>query len=201
MLTREDNELLTRVGPGTPMGTLMPFHKIIASVPVGAHIWVPIDDENTMQYCVTFLPHRPLTEKDLARETSFNGIHSENIAGTDRPVRNRDNDYLIDRAPQAGGESYTGIKGLGTQDNGIQESMGPIADRTIEHLGISDTAIIQIRRLLLQTLRDLDAGKRPPGLDPARYQVRSSRYIAPTGVPFSATMQAQICLEAAVAAE
>ena len=23
MLTREDNELVTRVGPGTPMGTLM----------------------------------------------------------------------------------------------------------------------------------------------------------------------------------
>jgi len=37
--------------------------------------------------------------------------------------------------------------------------MGPIADRTLEHLGISDTAIARIRRLLLQTLKDHAAGK------------------------------------------
>ena len=56
---------------------VMPFHKIIASVPVGAHMWVPMDDENTMLYCVDFLPHRPLTDEDVSRETSWNGIHSE----------------------------------------------------------------------------------------------------------------------------
>ena len=36
--------------------------------------------------------------------------------------------------------------------------MGPIADRTIEHLGVSDTAIIKLRRLLLQTLNDSENG-------------------------------------------
>ena len=89
---------------------LMPFHKIVASVPVGAHVWAPMDDESTMLYCVDFLPHRPLTEEDLAREKSWNGIHAENLAGTDKAIRNRDNDYLIDRALQASGDSYTGIK-------------------------------------------------------------------------------------------
>ncbi|MDA0662844.1 MAG: Rieske 2Fe-2S domain-containing protein, partial [Proteobacteria bacterium] len=141
---------------------VMPFHKIIASAPVAAHVWAPVDDENTMQYCVTFSPHRPFTEQDLARETRFDGIHAEMIPGTDRPLRNPGNDYLIDRDWQASGASYTGIKGLGTQDNGIQESMGAIADRTIEHLGISDTALIQLRRFLLKTVRDFAAGSAPP---------------------------------------
>jgi phthalate 4,5-dioxygenase oxygenase subunit len=180
---------------------VMPFHKIIASVPVGAHMWVPMDDENTMLYCVDFLPHRPLTDEDVSRETSWNGIHSENAPGTDRAIRNRDNEYLIDRALQASGASYTGIKGLGTQDNGIQESMGPIADRTREHLGVADTAIIAIRRFLLQTLKDHAAGAAPPGLDPASYQVRSSRYTAPKDTPFAESMSRQISLEAVVAAE
>ncbi len=187
---------------GSPFWTanvmVMPFHKIIASVPVGVHMWVPIDDENTMQYCIDFLPHRPLTAEDIARETSWNGIHSENILGTDMPVRNRENDYLIDRDLQASGQSYTGIKGLGTQDNGIQESMGPIADRTRERLGVADTAIIAIRKFLLQTVKEHAAGATPPGLDPETYQVRSSRYFAPTGVPFSETMTKQIALEAEV---
>jgi nitrite reductase/ring-hydroxylating ferredoxin subunit len=180
---------------------LMPFHKIVASMPVGAHVWAPMDDENTMLYCVDFLPHRPLTDEDLARETSWNGIHAENIPGTDNAIRNKDNDYLIDRALQASGQSYTGIKGLGIQDCGIQESMGSIADRSKEHLGVSDTAIIAIRRLLLQTLEDHAAGATPPGLDPASHQVRSSRYKAPKGLSFAETMKDQIRLEALVAAE
>ena len=57
--------------------------------------------------------------------------------------------------------------GLGIQDCGIQELMGPVADRTIEHLGISDTMIIKLRRLLLKTLKDFEEGANSlPGLDP-----------------------------------
>src|SRR4030095_1877260 len=33
-----------------------------------------------------------------------------------------------------------------------------------EHLGLSDSYIIQVRRFLLKALRDLEAGKPPPGL-------------------------------------
>ena len=175
---------------------IMPFQKNIASVPVGVHLWVPIDDESTMQYVIDFRHDRPLTKKDIARETSWNGIHSENIPDTDRPIRNKDNDYLIDRELQASGKSWTGIKGLGTQDNGIQETMGPVVDRTIERLGLSDTAIISLRKLYLQTLKDLAADMNLPGLDPSTYQVRGSRYTAPKGLPFIESVDCQISLEA-----
>jgi phthalate 4,5-dioxygenase oxygenase subunit len=180
---------------------IMPFQKSIASVPVGVHLWVPMDDENTMRYVIDFRHDRSLMEKDVARETSWNSIHSENIPGTDRPIRNKDNDYLVDRDLQASGQLRTGIKGLGTQDNGIQETMGPIADRTVERLGLSDTAIISLRKLYLQALKDHAAGKPLPGLDPSTYQVRGLRYTAPKGAPFSASMDRQTSLEAELYAE
>jgi len=180
---------------------LMPFHKVISSIPHGAHVWAPIDDESTMLYSVDFHPSRPLTEEDLARSRAGLGIHTENIPGTDHALRNKANDYLIDRALQASGKSFTGMKGFGTQDCAIQESMGPIADRTAEHLLACDAAIVKIRRLLLQTLKDHAAGKSLPGIDPASYRVRSGRFEAPTGEPFAEAMERYIRHDTPIAAE
>ena len=158
---------------------LMPFHKIISTAPFGAHVWVPMDDETTMLYSIDFLPDRPLEEKDIERSTNFVYIHTENHPGTDHAVRNKANNYLIDRELQASGDSYTGMKGLGIQDCAIQESMGPVADRTIEHLGVSDSVVIKLRRFLLQTVGEFQNGAEPPGLDPASFRVRSGRFALP----------------------
>jgi phthalate 4,5-dioxygenase oxygenase subunit len=154
---------------------LAPFHKLIATRPWGAHVWVPIDDETTMLYSVYYQPDRPLTQEDLRRALNFEHIHGENEPGSDRAMSNKDNDYRIDRALQASGKSFTGIYGVGVQDCGIQESMGPIADRTIEHLGVSDTAIIKLRKYLLDMLDTVAAGKEPPGLSPGDAAVRPLR--------------------------
>src|SRR5207249_210122 len=129
------------------------------------------------------------------------GIHTENIPGTDRAIQNKDNDYLIDRVAQASGGSFTGMRGLGIQDCAIQESMGPIADRTLEHLGISDTAIVKIRRLLLQALKDHAAGKPLPGSNPKSWRVRSARYKAPAGASFAETMERHVRIDTLAAAE
>ena len=180
---------------------LSPFHKIISSIPHAAHVWAPIDDENTMLYSVDFHPSRPLTEEDLARSKTGLGIHTENIPGTDHAVRNRANDYLVDRELQASGESYTGMKGFGTQDCAIQESMGPIADRTAEHLLACDAAIVKIRRLLLQMLKDHATGKPLPGMNPASYRVRSGRFEAAKGVQFADAMNQYIRRDPPIAAE
>lgn len=161
---------------------LFPFHKIIPSVPLGAHIWAPIDDENTMLYSINFHPDRPLTEADLERELEWRGIHTDNIPGTDYARANRANDYLIDRELQASGRSYTGIRGLGAQDCAMQESMGPIADRTQEFLFVGDSGIVRIRKLLLKALRDFADGKPLIGMDPAGYRVRSFRHECEPGV-------------------
>ena len=64
-----------------------------------------------------------------------------------RPIRNRANDYLIDREGQRT-RSFTGVQGISEQDAHIQDSQGPMYDRTEEHLGTTDAAIIEFRRLM-----------------------------------------------------
>jgi hypothetical protein len=100
--------------------------------------------------------------------------------GRFRLLQNKDNDYLIDREAQRA-DSYTGIAGIHQQDQAITESMGPIIDRTQEHLGTSDAMIIRSRRRVINAAKALrDSGTVPPGVDdPAVYRCRSGGVILP----------------------
>jgi len=153
---------------------------------------VPMDDENTMLYSIDFKPSGPFTDEELELSRKFLHIHTENIPGTDRAVQNRDNDYMIDRESQASGGSFTGMHGLAIQDSAVQESMGPVADRTMEHLGSSDIAIIRIRKMLLDVVAAHEAGGTPPGLDPNDYRARSTRFILPPDGDFTAAVEDQL---------
>jgi hypothetical protein len=42
--------------------------------------------------------------------------------------------------------------------------MGPIYDRSLEHLGVSDKTVIAVRKFLLQCINDAARGKEPPHL-------------------------------------
>src|SRR5262249_38993371 len=92
-----------------------------------------------------------------------------------RSSKNADNDYLIDRDRQRRRETFTGIDGFVTEDLAMTELMGPIFDRTGEHLGSTDMAVIRLRRQLLATAKALaEEGRVPPGVDtPKAYQQRS----------------------------
>jgi nitrite reductase/ring-hydroxylating ferredoxin subunit len=181
---------------------LMPFHKVIPSLPRAAHVWAPMDDEHTMLYSINFNTERPFTEEGLERELAWRGIHTENIPGTDRAIQTKANDYMIDRALQASGDSYTGIKSLGAQDCGMQESMGPIADRTKEHLLAGDSSIVRARRYLLDALKDMEAGKSPPGTsDGSQYRARSLRLEAPATTPFAELVESRVWGNRPAAAE
>ena len=85
------------------------------------------------------------------------------------------------------------------QDCSIQESMGPIADRTREHLGKSDTVIARLRRLLLRTLEDLDRGAPPPALDPASWRVRSALFTLPSERAFASAVDDFVRISGAAA--
>ena len=76
------------------------------------------------------------------------------------PLHNKSNDFLIDRAVQRT-YNFTGIVGTGNQDMAAQVCMGPITDRTEEQLGVTDVGIIEMRRLLLNSAKDLCEGKEP----------------------------------------
>jgi len=136
---------------------------------IQGHMWVPMDDENTMvfNWMLAVDEDKPLTpELILKRETSAGrGPDGEGVVRH----QTRDNDWLIDRELQRK-KTFTGIRGLNTQDLAVQESMGPLVDRSREHLGTTDKAIIQFRRCLLDAARDLPNGIDPPGADSKAYR-------------------------------
>jgi len=108
------------------------------------------------------------------------GVHSRNIPGTYRPEENKDVDYLMDRDAQRRGETFSGIRGIAQQDASLQESMGPIVDRTKERLVSSDTGIIKARQKLRKAVEALrDDGAVPPGVDTAHQRVRSAAVVLP----------------------
>jgi nitrite reductase/ring-hydroxylating ferredoxin subunit len=153
--------------------------------PVHGHFWIPIDDENCWTWSFEYHPTRPLTETELSAVRGGQGIHVKYVPGTYRPLANKDNDYLIDRRAQKANKTYSGVEGFGMQDASLQESMGPIADRTKEHLVQTDMGIIMARQRLLSAVQAFtEKGVTPPGVDTVHQQVRSAALILPPDLPF-----------------
>jgi phthalate 4,5-dioxygenase len=155
---------------------IMPWYTIIApraGHPIGAHAWVPIDDESCWAWSINYHPTRDLTDKEVAAMNDGAGIHVKYIPGSFIPLANKSNNYLIDRDKQKSGRNYSGVEGIAMQDASLQESMGPIQDRTREHLCSTDNGIILTRKKLLKAAQANRDGKPVPGLDPASQRVRS----------------------------
>ena len=166
---------------------IIPWYTIIpprGGHPLGAHAWVPIDDENCWAWSINYHPRRALSADELAAMKDGQGIHVKYVPGTFIPLQNKGNNYLIDRAAQKEGVHYSGVEGIAMQDASLQESMGPIQDRRREHLCPTDRGIVMTRRLLLQAAEANRAGKPVPGLDPEAQRVRSCSIELPRGQHF-----------------
>jgi phenylpropionate dioxygenase-like ring-hydroxylating dioxygenase large terminal subunit len=163
---------------------VLPFHQLRPSktedghTAVAGHIWVPMDDETTMvfnwQHSAT---DAPLTEADRLETRLGNGPMDVDQT-TFRSKRNKRNNYMLDRQVQKT-ETFTGIDGVNLQDRAIQESMGPVVDRSREHLGPADKAIIQARRLLLAAVKTVQEGGTPRGINATYYSLRASEGVLP----------------------
>jgi phthalate 4,5-dioxygenase len=70
------------------------------------------------------------------------------------------------------------------QDASLQESMGPIMDRSREHLLSTDNGIIMARQRLMRAVQALQNGEPPPRTDPATHRVRSAAVVLPRDVAF-----------------
>ena len=149
--------------------TLPTFTQIASQSRAGNGIFlIPRDDETHWWITVRppRLPDEPERRGDPTLLAHLDGTAIADpatlglIPGTWRRVRNKDNDYMIDRHIQRT-VNYTGLPGNRAQDQAVTESMGSIMDRTTEHLGAADTAIIVMRRVLMRMARRLQEGAEP----------------------------------------
>ena len=142
------------------------------------HTYVPADDTHCWRYDMGFRRSRAVLDEEVHRRKQINSDYTR--------IRNARNHYLQDRQVQKN-QTFTGIQDFLNHDACATESMGAICDRSREHLGVSDKAVIAVRKFLLSSVKDLQNGK------PLPHVVRESEtnwfphvdcfaYLLPTGV-------------------
>ncbi len=121
------------------------------------HAFIPRDDYSTWSWDVQFAHSKPIDAK--AQQERRGLLLDQDL----RKLRNLDNNYEQDRGLMKHA-NFSGIRGIANQDHAVTESMGPIVDRTQEHLGTSDMPIIQMRRMLLEQVKGFMNGNPLPSL-------------------------------------
>jgi phthalate 4,5-dioxygenase len=117
---------------------------------------VPIDDSKHYWYAIFTSFGEPVNKDEMRRQRLALYQLPDYV-----PNRNKSNDYGFDPHEQAS-ETYTGMGAdINVHDQWACESMGAIQDRTTEHLGTSDKAIVAYRKLLRQAIEQSGKGERP----------------------------------------
>ena len=153
-----------------PFWTMIPNGAFRRNVVTRA--WVPMDATHTMFLAVSW---KAGSTPIVARKDNVPGAdgpadfgylpNTTDWLGRWRLARNAGNDYGLDREAQRE-RSYTGIEGVHLQDQAITESMGPLVDRGLETLAVSDLMLARTRRRLLRAARALqESGAAPPCVD------------------------------------
>ena len=131
---------------------VLPYFSFIPATPGGpalACCSIPIDDEWTAQWYIAFNVHGPMQRNRMGPYVRDSG--DPDFFNSD--MGDASNMWHQDRKAMKDGH-WTGIVGRGNayEDFIVQESMGPIVDRSKEHLGSCDLVILRARSMLLRAV-------------------------------------------------
>ncbi len=144
---------------------MLPFYTSVAAPLDGSagllHIWVPMDDTHSYVWTVMWRTQRPMTRAEREGMTAGPSPHVATYdPATGGLHGNHTNRFFQDRMAMKT-ETFSGIFGIREQDAAMTVGMGPIVDRTKEHLGSADSAVIALRRVLIKAAKDLETGEEP----------------------------------------
>ncbi|MGW3984449.1 Rieske 2Fe-2S domain-containing protein [Streptomyces mirabilis] len=160
-----------REGPvasdGSPMHSIrvtpafLPVGRVIPAPTVEFYVFeVPMSDVETASFFIVY-GERPVGREHLLEMLGLDDERFYNPASTD---------FTADRLPNLGQDravmetGWTGLRGIVQEDAVLALSMGPIVDRTKEHVVAADRAVMHLRALLLDSVRLNEAGENPLGL-------------------------------------
>ncbi len=173
---------------------MIPNHSLAPSSFPGdmcqGNTWLPVNDHSCWIFCFAYHLDRDLTDQERDQYAKGSGIFAE-VDENYVPVRNRENDYMIDRDKQKR-TNFTGIQGISEQDAAIADSQGFIADRTRELLGQTDLGVVRFRQMMLEASDEVEQGLVPHGvLSPEAYYVRSGDAMSETDAEFLQVLDAR----------
>ena len=144
-----------------------------------AKAWVPLDDAHTLVWEFVWRPDAAPAGRETRVPASGWREESEDPLSRGRFAAGPENDYGMDRDRQRG-INFSGLEeSPPLQDAAVQESMGPIVDRSGEHLGATDAGLVRVRQMLIDAARRLREGVEPPGVgDPDAYRLHGSQFVS-----------------------
>jgi hypothetical protein len=117
--------------------------------------YVPIDDTNTMRLQAGFCPLGPEgQEYEWPQEVPFRAPGPANDY-----YRDYEHVDTLSGIPWEG--PGTGLRNYLAQDNMANETQGPIEERWLEHLGAHDHVLTLMRKMMLQSIEDVQRGDDP----------------------------------------
>jgi nitrite reductase/ring-hydroxylating ferredoxin subunit len=120
---------------------------------------VPINDRECYWYAI-FTDFEHEVDRQAMRDQRLELYRQPDY----KPLRNRSNDWGYDPEEQLT-QTYTGMgMDINVHDNWAIESPGTVFDRSTEHLGTTDKAIIAYRKMLMAAIDDVDVCKDAPKL-------------------------------------
>jgi phthalate 4,5-dioxygenase oxygenase subunit len=159
---------LRELGDGTTYTSIrevvLPWYSFIPNNPPMPKLMIcaiPLDDYSHALWQLWYEPDHAVNWAEADR---ISGGHSGDLDDACFDLGDRSNLWHQDRQAMKEGH-FSGIKRFSYEDYVVQESMGPIVDRTREYLGSSDSIIIRVRRMLLAALRDFQQGNAVFGQD------------------------------------
>jgi len=137
--------------------------------------FVPRDDYSTWHIQFFYDPSQTIDRQHRIEESGV--VFDQNF----RKLNGIDVWYNQDRAMMKQG-NMSGIQGVALEDHAVSETMGRMADRSKEHLGRSDMAVVAFRRMMLKAVRQLQETGRLPQADQGRFdwnEITAETFIFP----------------------
>lgn len=151
--------------------------------------YVPYDDYTTAWTAVLWNRNEPV-ERD--KSLRLQGLDVPGVWVNDHLELHESNNWGQDRELMARGH-FSGLAGFHGEDGAVQLSMGPIMDRSIEHLVPSDLAIIRTRQLLLDGVARIQRGEDPLFTAPSNTKgISSVDAYVPPGQPWQVAVPTHV---------
>ena len=124
--------------------------------------YVPVDDEHCKRFIAAFVSLSQTNGAAIDLGESREAILNLALPG---PENEYFRDYeavdTISGIPLRTAHDMGSLKGYLAQDSMVNETQGPIADRSLEHLGVGDRLLIMTRKQLRQAVEDVSNGLDP----------------------------------------
>jgi hypothetical protein len=122
----------------------------------------PLDDENTATFLIDASESTPL---DLAERIDRSGLRDERFYQDLTFCADESERWNQDRQAMREKRSWSGFHGLTQEDSVVSLSMGPVFDRSSEHLVAADAAVVRLRQRLLDSVALSEEGADPLGVN------------------------------------